>query len=41
LAVAACATARGDENRAAALVEFAAGLRDGSHSVDSVADAIA
>jgi tetratricopeptide (TPR) repeat protein len=37
----ACATARGDETRATMLAELAAGVRDGSRSVDSVAGAVA
>jgi hypothetical protein len=38
--LAACATARGDQIRATALADLAAGLRDGSRAVASVMDAI-
>jgi uncharacterized protein HemY len=40
-ALASCAGARGDEARATRLTHLAAGLRDGSRSVDSVAEVIA
>ena len=36
-----CATARGDQDRAARLTDLARGLRDGSRPVESVAAAIA
>jgi predicted ATPase len=39
-ALASCATARGDQARASVLSELATGLRDGSRSVDSVANLV-
>jgi hypothetical protein len=38
--LAACATASGDQVRASALADLAAGLLDGSQSIDSVAEAV-